>query len=199
MKIDIRKKHLYKNLLIKQIFSSYIVTFLIIASFSLLVLSTYNNIADAKTLFTTSDSSIDSDDTKTVGITLASSKANENSAIVTDSTTSDSSDDSDDTKTVGITLASSKANENSAIVTDNNITDEDSNEDDKDKSDFWNWIANYDEDDDDLNSYEDNYSEESESNDKTESGILSKLKNKQQDNKYYFIVNFLIHKFEKYL
>jgi len=210
MKVDIKNKHMKTNILIKKIISSYVVTFLIIASFSLLILGANETVKGAKKLFTTSDSSDDSDVTNTVSVTPASSKANENSVVSTDIT--NPADENSVIATESTTPATSVANENSVIApdstnpadensvvaTDNDITDENSNEDDKDESNFWTWIANYDEDDDNLNPYDYDYSEESESNEKIGYSILSKLKYKSQNNKFFIIANYLILKFEKY-
>ena len=178
-------------MLLKKILSSYVITFLIIASFSLIVLGANETVRGAKKLFTT--------------------PANENSVVSTDSSTSDSSDDSEDTDTVKVTPAASNANENSVVSTDSTnpanensvvstdsiITDENSNEDDEDDN-FWNWIADYDKEDKDLNLHKYNYTENNESNDIIGHGFIFKLRNKMQNNKHLFIADYLFLKFEKY-
>ena len=212
-------------MLLKKILSSYVITFLIIASFSLIVLGANETVRGAKKLFTTpanensvvstdsstSDSSDDSEDTDTVKVTPAASNANENSVVSTDSSTSDSSDDSEDTDTVKVTPAASNANENSVVSTDSTnpanensvvstdsiITDENSNEDDEDDN-FWNWIADYDKEDKDLNLHKYNYTENNESNNIIGHGFIFKLRNKMQNNKHLFIADYLFLKFEKY-
>ncbi|KYK25138.1 hypothetical protein AYK24_05390 [Thermoplasmatales archaeon SG8-52-4] len=203
MKIDIRKKHLFKNLLIKQILSSYIVTFLIIASFSLIVLGVYGNVVDAKKLFTTTDSSDDS--TETASVSPAASKANENSVISTDTTNpAEEKTEPADPTTI--------ANENSVIAIDsknpateksvttnvNIVSDENLIESNNNESDFWIWLSNYDdEEDDDVKNYNSEYSYNQTIKLK-ELGIISKLKNKLFNNNYYFTASFLLNKFEKY-
>ena len=177
MKNNIRKEHMKKNMLLKKILSSYVITFLIIASFSLIVLGANETVRGAKKLFTT--------------------PANENSVVSTDSSTSDSSDDSEDTDTIKVTPAASNANENSVVSTDSIITDENSNEDDEDDN-FWNWIADYDKEDKDLNLHKYNYTENNESNDIIGHGFIFKLRNKMQNNKHLFIADYLFLKFEKY-
>ena len=164
-------------MLLKKILSSYVITFLIIASFSLIVLGANETVRGAKKLFTT--------------------PANENSVVSTDSSTSDSSDDSEDTDTIKVTPAASNANENSVVSTDSIITDENSNEDDEDDN-FWNWIADYDKEDKDLNLHKYNYTENNESNDIIGHGFIFKLRNKMQNNKHLFIADYLFLKFEKY-
>ena len=164
-------------MLLKKILSSYVITFLIIASFSLIVLGANETVRGAKKLFTT--------------------PANENSVVSTDSSTSDSSDDSEDTDTIKVTPAASNANENSVVSTDSSTTDENSNDNDEDDN-FWNWIADYDKEDKDLNLHKYNYTENNESNDIIGHGFIFKLRNKMQNNKHLFIADYLFLKFEKY-
>ena len=164
-------------MLLKKILSSYVITFLIIASFSLIVLGANETVRGAKKLFT--------------------NPANENSVVSTDSSTSDSSDDSEDTDTIKVTPAASNANENSVVSTDSSTTDENSNDNDEDDN-FWNWIADYDKEDKDLNLHKYNYTENNESNDIIGHGFIFKLRNKMQNNKHLFIADYLFLKFEKY-
>ena len=215
MKSDIRKKHLCKNLLIKQIFSSYIVTFLIIASFSLLFLGTYGNIVDAKKLFTSSDSSDDSTDP--VLVSSASSKANENSVIAVDSTnpaiekteTVNPSTIVNENSVIAVD-STNPAIEKTEITTESSIADENLNESDKNESDFWTWLSNYDKDDEDVNNCNSDYLynetsdnigslDENESIKLKELGIISKLKHKLFNSNYYFTASYLLIKFDKYI